>query len=322
MTPEEFRASRPPAGRLDRRLRRDGRAPPGDARRAARRHHAAAPRPSADDARRLRRRARRRRPHRRARAGPLAAPELLRLLPGQQLLRRDPRRAAVGGARRQRVQLGDVAGVHRTGAARRRLDGRAARSPGALPQHERRRRWRDPGHGERGHAGRRALRPLASDGRSGQQRRRHVAARRLRHGADPLEHREGAAHRRHRYGRDPGRRARRGLRHAPRLARRRRSPPTAPPACGRSSCAPRAARRRRWRSIRRRTSPRSVRTPTPGCTSTRRWRASPPSIRSSVGSTTGCSSPTATARTRTSGWASTSTATCTGRQTASRSSAR
>ena len=38
---------------------------------------------------------------------------------------------------------------------------------------------------------------------------------------------------------------------------------------------------------------------------------------STAGSTTGSSAPTATARTRTSGWASTSTATCTGRPTGS-----
>ena len=41
--------------------------------------------------------------------------------------------------------------------------------------------------------------PLAGDGRRGQPRRRHVTARRLRHGAGPLERREGAAHRRHRH---------------------------------------------------------------------------------------------------------------------------
>ncbi len=53
-----------------------------------------------------------------------------------------------------------------------------------------------------------------------------------------------------------------------------------------------------------------------GCTSTRRWPGSPPSCPSIAGSTTVSGGPTATAPTRTSGWASTSTATCSGPPTA------
>ena len=75
-------------------------------------------------------------------------------------------------------------------------------------------------------------------------------ARRLRHVAGALEHREGPAHRRHRHRPHPHRAARRDVRDAARRARRDdRRRPRRRPAC-RSSCAPPAARPRRWRSTR------------------------------------------------------------------------
>ena len=58
---------------------------------------------------------------------PLAAPELLRLLPVEHVVPVDPRRAAHRRARRAGHELGDVAGVHRARDADARLDGRAAR---------------------------------------------------------------------------------------------------------------------------------------------------------------------------------------------------
>ena len=64
---------------------------------------------------------------------PLAAPQLLRLLPGQRLVPVDPRGAAVGRARGAGDELGHVTSVHRAGDADARLDGRAARPPGGVP---------------------------------------------------------------------------------------------------------------------------------------------------------------------------------------------
>ena len=95
------------------------------------------------------------RPRRRHRAGhrPLAAPELLRLLPVEHVVPVDPRRAAGGRARRAGDELGDVAGVHRARDADARLDGRAARPARALPLRQRDRRRGDPGLGQRGDAG-------------------------------------------------------------------------------------------------------------------------------------------------------------------------
>ena len=152
---------------------------------------------------------------------------LLRLLPRQQLVRGDPRRPAVGRARRQRDELGHVAGVHGAGAARRRLDGRAARPAAAVPQHQRERWWSHPGHGERQrsspccrHAG---GRPGAPSTTTVTRPDWSPTPRRT-----PLEHREGAAHRQCRHQGDPHGGPRRGLRHAPRVvgrADRRRSPP-------------------------------------------------------------------------------------------------
>ena len=188
--------------------------------------------------------------------------------------------------------------------------------PERLPIDQRHRRRRDPGHGERGDAGRDPVGTLAGHGRRGQPRRRHHPARRVRHLAGALEHREGAADRRHRHRPDPDRPPRRRVRDARRRARRddRRRP-------GRRARAvlrvlhPRHDLVDGVRPDARR-SARSAAATTSGCTSTRRCPASPPWHPSSAGSTTGWSSPTRTAPTRTSGWASTSTATSTGPPTA------
>ena len=63
----------------------------------------------------------------RPRPHPVAAPELLRLLPVEQLVPVDPRRAADRRHRRAGHELDHVAGMHRTRNADARLDDRAAR---------------------------------------------------------------------------------------------------------------------------------------------------------------------------------------------------
>ena len=124
----------------------------------------------ADVARAVRRRARRRRRRRRAGAVALAAPALLRLLPANTSLPVDPRRAAVGRARRAGDELGHVAGVHRAGDCAC-VDWMAELLdlPDRVPQRPRQRGsrgGRHPGLGERGHARRDPRRALAGDRRA------------------------------------------------------------------------------------------------------------------------------------------------------------
>ena len=76
-----------------------------------------------------------RRPRRAGRAGPdaLAAPALLRLLPGQLVAGGDPRRPALQRHRRAGDDLGDQPGGHRDRAGRRRLARPGARPARAVP---------------------------------------------------------------------------------------------------------------------------------------------------------------------------------------------
>ena len=87
------------------------------------------------------------RPRRGAAAGhhPLAAPVVLRLLPGQHQRSGDPRRPARLRPRRAGHVVGDLAGRHRTGDPRAGLAGRAARAAGPVPV-QRRGRRRHPAH--------------------------------------------------------------------------------------------------------------------------------------------------------------------------------
>ena len=90
-------------------------------------------------------RAGRPRPSRRARADALAAPAVLRLLPGQLLARRDPRRPPLQRHRCAGDDLGDEPGGDRGRAGRARLVRRGARAAGGVPQRRPGRR-RHPGH--------------------------------------------------------------------------------------------------------------------------------------------------------------------------------
>ena len=206
----------------------------------------------------------------RPRGRALAAPRLLRLLPLQHHVPVDPRRAAVGWARRAGDELGHVAGMHRAGDAGDGLDAGVARPARPVPLRQCDRWRRHPGHGERRHARRRPGRPLAGDGWTGEPRWRHDEACRLRDGAVPLERREGPAGRRHRHRPRAGRPSRRVIRHASRctLNDDRRG------SAGRTRSVLRVrvawARPPRWRSIRPRRSPRCAVVPGCGCTSTRR----------------------------------------------------
>ena len=125
--------ARPRADRLDRRLPRGDRAPSGRLRRWSPAGCGPAPRPPTERAGALRRGAGRPRPGDRARADPLAAPQLLRLLPGQHQLPGDPRRAGRGRPRRERHAVGHQPGLHRGRDPDAGLDGRAARPARALP---------------------------------------------------------------------------------------------------------------------------------------------------------------------------------------------
>ena len=219
-----------------------------------RRRPGPAARAPADRARAVRRRARRRRRRSSCRARRTGSTRASS--PTSRRTRRyavDPRRAAVGRARRAGHELGHVAGVHRARDAAS-LDWMVELLD--LPE-----RFRndqpEPGAGViQGSASEATLvailaaRWRATGGRR-QPRRRHLTARRLRHRPGPLEHREGAADRRHRHRPDAHRRPRRRASPCGPTRSPRRSPPTGPPGWCRSSCAPPAARRRRWPSTRR-----------------------------------------------------------------------
>src|SRR2546426_705614 len=120
---------RPPHDRLDRALPRNDRAAP---RPLPRRPGRDPPAPAATRARA--RRAVRRDPPgpgRRDTAGhhALAVPQLLRLLPGERVAPRDPRRSRLLGARRAGNAVGDEPSLHRARDARARLAGGPARPP-------------------------------------------------------------------------------------------------------------------------------------------------------------------------------------------------
>ena len=172
-----------------------------------------APAAPADRARALRRRARRPRPGHRPRPHPLAAPQLLRLLPGQHQLPVDPRRAGRGRARRATACRGPRA---RPAPSSRRScstgwpscsacpTGSAPTGPGAASSRA--------SASEATLCAILAARERATQG-GGEPLRRARRPGRLRHLAGPLVDREGRADRRHRQ-RQPARRR----------PRRRRSP--------------------------------------------------------------------------------------------------
>ena len=200
--------------RLDRRLRRERRRASGTALDRTWRRARRAAGATADRTRVVLRGDGRPGSSHRPRPHPVAAPELLRLLPVEQLVPVDPRRAPHRGHRRAGHELDHLAGVHRTRNADARLDDRAARPAPRIPLDERA-RWRGhPGLGQRGGAGGHPRRALEGDRRGDQRRRRHVEAGRLRHLAGAFEHREGPAHRRHRHRPDPHGAARRRVRDA------------------------------------------------------------------------------------------------------------
>ena len=113
---------------------------------------------------------------------------LLRLLRDQRLRPRDPRRAPLRRAQRQRHALAHVAGRHGAGGGRPRLAAEAPRPSRRLPRrHLRHRVDLDPLRARRGARGRRARRPGAGDGRA----RRHPAPPRLHVRAGAQLRREG-----------------------------------------------------------------------------------------------------------------------------------
>ena len=152
------------------------------------------------------------RPRRHPAAGhhALAAPVVLRLLPGQHERAGDARRPAGVRPRRAGHAVGDLARRHRARDARPRLAGRAARTAGALPL-ERCRRRRHPAHRVRRRARRAARRPAP------RQRRTHRTRRVSRPDGSPST-----------------RRARRTRR----SRRRAGSPASAPTRCARSTPIP------------------------------------------------------------------------------------
>ena len=190
----------------------------------------------------------------------LAAPVVLRLLPGQRQRAGDPRRSARVRARRAGHVVGDLAGGDRARDARPRLARRAAGPARRVPV-QRRRRRRHPAHRlrrrARGPAGRAAP---GERRRDRARRRRGRAVRRLHLDADALVGREGLPHRRSRLGRAaqdrhrPGD-ARRAARPAARGDRGRR----ARAASRRPSSSPRSARPAPARSTRCASSARSPR---------------------------------------------------------------
>ena len=221
--------------------------------------------------------------------------------------------------------VGHQPGLHRARDADARLDGRAARPARPVPL----RRARAAASSR----ARRPRPPCAPSSRRGERatRGRGEPARQPRgdlvayataqaHSVD----REGRAHRRHRQ-RQPARSSPHddGVRHAPRRARAPPSPRTAPP-----DVVPFFVVRHRrhhvvdWPSTPSRSSPTSAGERASGSTSTRPWPASPRCAPSCAGSTPGSTRSTRTAPTRTSGWASTSTATCSGWPTGPRCSVR
>ena len=116
----------------------------------------------------------------RARAHPLAAPQLLRLLPDQLVVPVDPRRPPDRRSRGAGDELGHQPGLHRSGDADGRLDAGAARPARVVPLDQRQRRRRDPRIGQRGDTRIDPGRPMAHHtGGAVNARRRHLTTRRI-----------------------------------------------------------------------------------------------------------------------------------------------
>ena len=132
---------------------------------------------------------------------PLAAPVLLRVLPGERERPRDPGRPAGVGSRRSGHDLGDLPRSDRARDARARLAGRTAR-PTAAVSFGRTGRRRDPALRIGRRLGRLAGRDSPGDGwADGTHRRRHRAAHRVHVEPDPLIGGESVPSGRPRHGR-------------------------------------------------------------------------------------------------------------------------
>ncbi len=204
---------------------------------------------------------------------PLAAPGLVRVLPGQRQRPEHPRRAGQRRPRHAGDAVVDGAGLHRARDARARLAGRPARPAPRVPLRLHRRR-RHPALGVR----RGAVRDRGGARAGG---RRSGGARRVLLDADALLGGEGPARRRH-----PAPAHDRRRRRVRDAARRAGAPDRGRPR-GRAAAVLllRVARHHlvaRVRSGARR-SARSAATPGSGSTSTPRWPAWPPSARSTGG---------------------------------------
>ena len=149
----------------------------------ARRRARPAPRAPAGDARAVRRRARR--PRRRDRARPRPTGSTRASSPTSRPTRRTRRSSAScssAGLGVQGMSWVTVAGVHRGRDARCSTGWSSCSTcPSTFRSTSADRRRRDPGLGQRGDAGGDPGGTLAGHGGRGQPRRRHVAARRLRH---------------------------------------------------------------------------------------------------------------------------------------------
>ena len=325
VTPDEFRTARPCAHRLDRRVPRGRRAVPGGQPGAARRHPGDAARAPAH-----------RRPSRSPRCSPTSTGWSCPASPTGSTPASSPTspatpatlailgELAAAGLGRAGHELGHQPRLHRgrdaddgldAGAARpaRRASAAPARTGGGVIQGSASEatlasilaaRWRATGG---------AVNP---DGDT-------TPARRLRHVAGAQQHREGAAHRRHRHRPAADRAPRRCVRDARRRAAAPWSPTTEAAASRRSGCAPAAAPPVRWRSTR---PPRSATIARAARHVAARRRGDErhrrAGARAPLGQRRARPAPTATAPTRTSGWASTSTATCSTPPTAPRCWAR
>ena len=253
----------------------------------------------------------------------LAAPRLLRLLPGQHLRAVRARRPGLRRARRPGHVLGDQPRGHRARAARHGLARRPARPAGVLPLRRHRRRRR-PGLQLRRQPGRPARRPAPGQhGRDAPARRRprpgHASTSRPRRtrsmekavriaglGTDAVRIVEVDG--------DLAMRPR-GAGRAARAGRRPRLHPGAGLRHGRDDVDDRRRPARRARA-------RSARSTASGCTSTPPTPGSAPSSRSCGRCRPASSGPTATPPTRTSGCSPASTPRCSGSPTGRRSPAR
>src|SRR6266566_268379 len=197
--PRAIPPRRPPHDRLDRALPRNDRAPP---RPLPRRPGRDPPAPAAPRARA--RRAVRRDPPGPGRRDPaghhaLAVPQLLRVLPGERVAPRDPRRSRLLRPRRAGDAVGDEPRVHRARDARARLAGGPARPPRPVQVGRSRGGGRGhPGHGLKRLAVRAARRARARHRLPDQRDGRGPRAHRLHVHPGPLLPGKGGGDRRHR----------------------------------------------------------------------------------------------------------------------------